>query len=336
MANATDDNSNLVDMDDFKNFEDLLFERTSTKEPEKAEEEAEEVDENDDNSVATEDEEDTNGNEDEGEGSEDEDSEDETPEPKAKGKKNRTQERIEKLVAEARVAQRERDALMAELNALKASKEADSPKTVDTIANQLPPEAPKPDAVNDKGEPVYPLGEFDPLFIRDLTKFTIEQETKAAKEQMQREEQEKAVAQQRNELQRSWNERVEKVVEDLPDFAEKVQGLASAFVGVDAQYGDYLATTVMQCDNGPEIMYYLSQNIDEAQKIVASGPLAATLAIGRLQAKFERQPEREVKSNKKVSNAPTPPPTQSRGKGGHFTVRGDTEDLAAFERDFFK
>jgi hypothetical protein len=31
-----------------------------------------------------------------------------------------------------------------------------------------------------EGEPLYPLGEFDPLFIRDLTKFSVEQELNAA------------------------------------------------------------------------------------------------------------------------------------------------------------
>jgi hypothetical protein len=53
--------------------------------------------------------------------------------------------------------------------------------------------------------------------------------------------------------------------------------------------------------NGPEVMRYLSQNIGEAQKIVASGPAAATIAIGRLDARLDRT-TREEKRNKRVSD----------------------------------
>jgi hypothetical protein len=53
--------------------------------------------------------------------------------------------------------------------------------------------------------------------------------------------------------------------------------MVSVFSGIEPSYGEYLAATIMGADNGPEVMYYLSQNIGEAQKIVASGPAAATL-----------------------------------------------------------
>jgi hypothetical protein len=329
-SSQTDDNSELVDMDDFNAFESALFQRTPKEEAPKAEE----VDENDDNSVANEEDQ----PEDQDEQDEADEAEDEAPRPEAKGKRNRTQERIEKLVTEARVAEREAAALRLELERFKASKEEVKVEAPTPIAPQIPSDAPQPNALNDRGEPIYPLGEFDPTFIKDLSTFyakvTIEQETKAAKEAALQEAKEKEFNAQKAQLQESWNEKLEAVKEDLPDYNENIQKLAVAFQGVDPQYGDYLASTVMQCDNGPEIMYYLSQNIGEAQKIVASGPLAATLAIGKLQAKFEDRLEQ--KSNKKVSNAPTPPPTSSRGKGGQFQVRPDTDDLAAFERDFFK
>jgi hypothetical protein len=49
---------------------------------------------------------------------------------------------------------------------------------------------------------------------------------------------------------------------------------------------------MMGLDNGPDVMHYLSQNIGEAQKIVASGPAAATIAIGRLDARLSVPPQR--------------------------------------------
>jgi hypothetical protein len=91
----------------------------------------------------------------------------------------------------------------------------------------------------------------------------------------------------------------------------------------------------MQLDNGPQIMDYLSQNIGEAQRIVASGPVAATLAIGKLDAMFTKPPV-EKKSNKKVSDAPAPPTERARGSNGQFTVPPDTDDLDAFEKIFFQ
>jgi hypothetical protein len=80
----------------------------------------------------------------------------------------------------------------------------------------------------------------------------------------------------------------------------------TAFAGIDPGYGEFLAATIMSCDNGPQIMYYLSQNIGEAQKIVASGASAATFALARLDAKFDK-PATEEKRNKKPSAAPAAP-----------------------------
>jgi hypothetical protein len=59
--------------------------------------------------------------------------------------------------------------------------------------------------------------------------------------------------------------------EELPDIREKLGSMGDTFEGIDPNYGEFLAATIMSCDFGPQIMYYLSQNIGEAQKIVASG-----------------------------------------------------------------
>jgi hypothetical protein len=88
-------------------------------------------------------------------------------------------------------------------------------------------------------------------------------------------------------------------------------------------------------------MEYLSQNIGEAQKIVASGPAAATLAIGRLEAKLQSplvRANEEEKRNKKISGS-APPPPQGRCAvvlKEEQAVRPDTTDLAAFKREFLK
>jgi hypothetical protein len=318
-------------MDNLENFNKAFFsEEPDNQEPVQEDEELEEIEEEsdeneeDDDSLATDDEDEL----------EDED-EDEEPQPKAK-KRNRTQERIEKLVAEARQAERDRDALRRQLDEVLAStKKEEKTEAEPALKDKLVPEAPQPDAVDKDGEPLYPLGEFDPKYVADLTRFTITQEMEAAQKRQEALLQQKEIETQQEALKASWEENLERAEETVPDIREHIATMADAFEGIDPNYGEYLAGTIMSCEYGPEIMYYLSQNIGEAQKIVASGPAAATLAIGRLEAKFMTKPE-DAKRNKRVSDAPPPPNARSRGSGGRFSVPPDTRDLAAFRREFYK
>jgi hypothetical protein len=265
--------------------------------------------------------------------------EDKTP----KGKKNRksARERIEELVTEARVAQREAEALRRRIEQLETrtphKEETQEEKTV-ALRDQLSADAPSPDAVDEKGEPVYPLGEFDPTYIRDLTKFTIAQERKAIQEQEAQEKAAQELATAQTELQQTWLTNLEKAKKDLPDIQEKLVDLEPVVKNIDPEYGDFLAATLMASEYGPQIMYYLAENIDEAQSIVASGPASATRAIGRLEARFESSTNRSEKqrnTNKRVSDAPTPPEARTKGNRGTSHVRPDTDDLDAFSREFF-
>jgi hypothetical protein len=257
-------------------------------------------------------------------------------------KKPTFQERINQLTAKAHEAERiaeverrERELLMRRLDELEASREnKDEPKD---IREQLPEGAPNPDAKDDKGESLYPLGEFDPKFIADLTRFTIQQETKAAKEAAEQEERQKAFQEAQTQLIDEWAGKLDDAEKEIPEIRESVRSLVEVFDGIQPDYGDYLAVTVMASEVGPEIMHYFSQNIGEAKAIVAAGPHAATLALGRLEAKIlNARPNGEEKSNKKLSEAPEPPQEQNRGRGGQFSVRPDTDNLDAFEKEFFK
>lgn len=344
----TDDTVESVDIEDVNldDFEKEFFGKTEEVKAEEVEDKVddEDIDETEDQSLATDDDEDEDADE-ENDDDEDDDSDEEeevieeVPAPKAK--RNRTQERIEKLVAEARQAERERDALRIELERLRSEPEKKVEQKSEGVKQLLPPEAPSPDAVDKDGEPLYELGEFDPKFIRDLTKFTIEQETKAAREEAQREAAQAQVAQAQKEIADKWLERVDEVEKEIPELRENLAKMADTFQDIDPNYGEYLASAIMISEVGPQIMNYLSQNITEAQKIVASGPAAATLAIGRLEAKFIKEPSTEQvekRNTKQVSKA-SPPPEEierARGRGGRFAVAPDTDDLKAFEREFFK
>lgn len=264
----------------------------------------------------------------------DEPIEDEKPQGK---KKNSFQERINELTAKARTEEREKIALLKRLEELEAVVKKEAVKDQKPLREQLPDGAPSPEAKGEDGEPLYPLGEFDPQYIRDLTKFTIAEESTRAKEEAAKEAQAKEYQEYQAAVRDHWVEKVAEVEETIPEIRESIQNLTETFGDVDGPFGEYLATTIMSSDFGPQIMHYLSQNIGEAQKIVASGPAAATLALGRLEARFEfSTKQEEQKRNKKVTDAREPPTDRTRGVHGQFSVAPDTDNQRAFEREFFK
>ncbi len=312
--------------EDVKENEEVTETPSATDEVEDLEEEESTVEEADEDDTLAEQDEDT-----------DEDEEAETKLFKVKGRKP-AKERINELTAKAKEAERRADALAQQLEELRKAPKTEADKPVQTTP--LEDGAPSPEATLDNGDPVYPLGEFDPKYIRDLTRFTIAQETAIAKQEAaearQREEMEQAEA----ALLETWNEKLEAASERLPDFREKALGLEDTFTDLEPNYGKYLVSTIMSLEYGPDVLAYLADNIAEARKIVAAGPTQATIALGRLEAKVAMSletPSDEVdkgKAGKVPTKAPTPPP-HNKGNSGKRTVAGDTDDLDAFEKTFF-
>jgi hypothetical protein len=256
------------------------------------------------------------------EDNEQDDTEDEKPDDKPK-KKNRFQERIDKLKAEAREAKEA-------LEALKAEKAKPSEPAAKTPVSATAGE-PTPDDKNDDGSDKYPLGEFDPKYIRDLARHTIDKEwaERTAKEQEAAERAKDEAA--RNYLQEEWTGKVSAVAEQYDDFLEKTLELEDTFEGLDPQFSDYLVQTIKSLSNGPEVLYYFANNIDEAKKFVKLGPLQATLALGEYNALFKGKQKKETRTTK----APVPPQL-NKGATSRVSVRGDTDDLDAFSQVFFK
>lgn len=249
-----------------------------------------------------------------------------------KPKRKTVQDRIDEVVKQREDIKRE---AQASLDALRKEFEdklaALQPKREQ---NQESAE-PTPDAVKEDGEPVYPLGEFDPQYIRDLTRFTLA--TERAKAQVEAAEQQRVNAQTQaaQALQTEWNQRVETAKTEYPDLVEKGQELLNSFNDLPTDYASYLSTVLMSMDKGPDVLYYLSNHPDEAHSIVNSGAQKATLALGRIEARFLESEQTAAKP--KVTKAPPPPTERSRGTNGAFiSVAPDTDDLRAFEAEFFR
>lgn len=253
------------------------------------------------------------------------------PEPEAPKPKPTVQDRINELVRQREEAKREVEALRREFEEKLAQLAPKQPEKVE-------PGEPKPDDVLEDGTPKYDLGEFDPQYIRDLTKYTLEQERKVS-EQVAAERAKEAEAREYQEaLVSTWNEKVESAKTSYPDFMEKGQELLNGFTGLDESYATYLSTVLMSMDKGPDVLYYLASNPAEAVTIVNSGAQRATLALGRIEAKFLEADANKVLAKPKTSKAPTPPPPQARARGSngaYVSVAPDTDNLEDFEAAFF-
>jgi chemotaxis protein histidine kinase CheA len=254
------------------------------------------------------------------------------PEPEVKPKKKTAQDRINELIAKQREAERTAEAeksARASLEAKLAALEAALPKT---------PEAPKPEpegkpsatALNEDGTMKYPLGEFDPTFISDITRWTIDSVTKERQVEAQRAAQAQAEQQANAELEQHWQGKLAEAEKVIPDLRTKGQELVGTFADLNPDYGQFLAQTIMQMDAGPEVLYHLANHLDEAQAIINKGPVGAALALGRLEARFAKGEQPKPR----VSSAPKPAPT-TRGVAIGGSVPGDTDDLDAFSAAFF-
>lgn len=274
--------------------------------------------------------------------------EDDEPEdefkPKSKNRKP-ARERISELTAERKAAEARALAAEQELARLRAERQNPQPKQEQqeqpVRRPQADPDRPDPNALDDKGEPVYPLGEFDPQYVADNTRFTIrkEMEEQRAQEAQQREAQ--AEQEHMNALQTEWAGKLTAAEADFDDLRPVIASLEGQLRDVEPQLGTFLAQTIMSMDVGPQVLYYLANHPDEANEIVAAGPVGATLKLGKLEAKVEaalakrRTPkDQQQAAPVRKTAAPNPAPA-NRGRGSLPSVRGDTDDLDAFEQVFF-
>jgi hypothetical protein len=264
------------------------------------------------------------------ENEEPEEAQDVDPKPK---KKNRFQERIDELTAARKEAERQReqdrDELLQKIAKLEGKLESKTePETQETGDTGLT----APDATDTQK---YPLGEYDPKFMQDTVKhmFAVKEAEEAEKAKQADSAREVDTA--RQTLQTEWNTKIEGAQERYPDFMQKGQQMLTVFEGLDESYGEYLATTIQELDNGPDVFYHLSSNIEEAKEIVGMGAKKATIALAKLEARLSGTQSKET-PKQRVTKAKTPPPT-NRGSGVvKPKVSHDTDDLEAFERELFR
>jgi hypothetical protein len=97
----------------------------------------------------------------------------------------------------------------------------------------------------------------------------------------------------------SWAQKVQDAKAELPDFDDLV-------AASDVVVNNAVRDAILESDVGPRILYHLAENNDLAKKIASLNPNAALREIGRLEAKFEVNPETKQTAPVVRSKAPAP------------------------------
>jgi len=143
---------------------------------------------------------------------------------------------------------------------------------------------PQPSQFNDAFEYAKALAEYS-------TEKALAERDRQMAQQREQEAQQKII--------QSWAQKVQEAKAELPDFDDLV---ASSDVVVNNAVRD----AILESDVGPKILYHLAENNDLAKKIASLSPNAALREIGKLEAKFEVNPETKQTAPVVRSKAPTP------------------------------
>lgn len=201
----------------------------------------------------------------------------------------------EQLRKEAEAAKAEAERLKAEMESLRSGTQQPITQSTD--------EKPQPHQFQDAFE-----------YAEALAEWSADQAVMRAKQEEQQRKQEE----ERQKLITSWQQRLESVKSELPDYDEMV---ASS----DVVVSDEIRDAILESDVGPRILYELAQNDDLAKKITSSNLITALREIGKLEAKFEAKTEDKAESKPVVAKSKAPEPIKPlRATGGVADVKVDT------------
>ena len=199
------------------------------------------------------------------------------------------EKRFSELTKRAKQAEADKQALEARLQELEA-RQAPEPTQADPVS-----EKPQASQFNDAFEYAEALAEWS---------------AEKALEQRDIQEQQRKIEEQRNEVIKSWTQKLETAKANLPDFDDMV---ASSNV----QVRDEVRDAILESDVGPEILYHLASNDEYAAKFADMPAHKALKELGKLEVQFERkEAPAEVKSEPVArSKAPAPIKPLTAGKG---------------------
>ena len=182
---------------------------------------------------------------------------DETPAetPKAKG----VQKRLDELTALRRDAERDRDYWR------------------EFALRQQAPKEPEPQAIAPQGKPILDTYASYEEYVEALADWKVETRLGAERENQSKAQQEAA----RAEQARTFQSRAETVRESHPDFDEIVRNPLLPI-------SEAMAEVAQLSEKGPELLYHLGLNPQEAERIYRLPPYLQAMEMGRLEARLSR------------------------------------------------
>lgn len=147
----------------------------------------------------------------------------------------------------------------------------------------------------------YELGDQDPNYIADLALHKADQR----REKARADEAKRAEEDQAKERQIDWSRRVSEASARYSDYREVA-------LNPTLPITDPMASAIQEAESGPDVLYYLGQNPDEAARIATLSPTRQAIEIGRIETRLET--DDEPVPPKRTTAAPEPPKRVS-GRG---------------------
>ena len=208
----------------------------------------------------------------------------------ATAKPNGAQKRIDELTHKRRSAERERDYWREQ-----------------ALNSQPQPESAVQPEVSSAPPTLESAGYDEGVYQQKMAEWTQSQISQQLDERLTQREQ---TAQQANQKQ-AFAAKAQKFAAENPDYHEVAE---NPYLPISESMAEVLTTS----DKGPEVLYYLGKNTEEAQRISQLSPTHAALELGRLEATLS------LPKAKTVSEAP--PPIEPINGGGE-TPATDPEKM---------
>jgi len=236
-----------------------------------------------------------------------------TEEPKEKKPNPKLERRFSEITKqreaardEARREREAREAMETRLKELEAKVNPPAQQPDDELG-----EEPRPEQFSDMYE-----------YAKALAEYT------ADKKLMERDREEvarKAAVEQEAKFQ-AWADRVNAAKNELPDFDDMVQSS-------DVRVSDPVRDAIIESEHGPKILYYLAENTEFAKKLGDMSVVSAVRAIGKIEARFDKDSSTEPNVKPVVGKSKAPAPINPL-RGAVNTVDANVDADGNFHGSF--
>lgn len=205
--------------------------------------------------------------------------------------KNKTEERFQTLLKE-RKDQSDR-AERAERRIAELERSAQPPVAASLPSASLPAGLIEPDPNNTTK---YPGAQYDPQFIKDIAAFNVQKVLHEERAKIAESDRLAAVKSEWKKTVTAFNERVEAVAHDLPDFKAVALEVDSV-----VPRGSTADLAIWEDENGPRMLYHLQKNPAEVSRILKLSVWNQVKELARLSDKLGANPSADASTS-----APTP------------------------------